>query len=249
VEGGVWDDLGPVGWWDGHSTICEVSGVSFSSFNPRAEFTFGPKANDDSYKLTGFMRLAASSNGIDPINETVTVKLGSFSATIPAHSFVQEGQSYSYKGPIGPSMLDVRIAPLAHPGTYSFKSCLKNGNLEGSALPLNVELRVGDDQGEAGLDTGAGKFEKGKDGKTPGSTCSSIKADNPQARDGVYAVDPDGSGGVIPFIVFCDMTTLGGGWTIIFNSNKPALWGSNTNPLNLSEWFFLACPNVLQCFL
>lgn len=137
----------------------------FAAFSPRAELKFGPKANDDSYWVRGWLKLAESSNGIDPLTEAVTIKVGPFSHTLPAGSFVQEGAAYSFKGPVGPSALDVRITPSSNPGRYSFKSCLKNGDLNGMVMPPKASLTVGDDSGEATLDVGYAKFGKGADGQ------------------------------------------------------------------------------------
>jgi len=154
--------------WETLATFDDLAvrdAVPLASFNPRAEFTLGPKANDDSYWVRGLLKLGAASNGIDPMNEPVSIKVGNFSHTVPAGSFVQHGAAYSFSGPVGPSTLDVKISPMANPGTYWFKSCLRNGDLEATTMKPPVQLTIGDDQGQAALDVGYAKFGKGADGQ------------------------------------------------------------------------------------
>ena len=45
------------------------------------------------------------------------------------------------------------------------------------------------------------------------SSCKAILEDNPNSNDGVYTIDPDGTGGHSPFEVYCDMSR--GGWIVI----------------------------------
>lgn len=48
-----------------------------------------------------------------------------------------------------------------------------------------------------------------------GASCLDIQQRDPDAASGSYVIDPDGSGGGDPIGVLCDMTTAGGGWTVI----------------------------------
>ena len=54
------------------------------------------------------------------------------------------------------------------------------------------------------------------DGSVLRASCKEIHTAEPSVPTGTYSIDPDGAGGASSISVTCDMTTAGGGWTIVF---------------------------------
>jgi len=88
----------------------------------------GRKPNDDAYRLSGVLSLAPDSDGIDPLSEAVTLKVGSFAATLPAGAFVLDGDTCKYNGLAGQSHLSVRVSPLTEPSAHSLRAILAHGD-------------------------------------------------------------------------------------------------------------------------
>ena len=161
------------GRWE-HKIERYVVARPFAAFAPRTSITTGPAPNDDSFRIVGAFTLGSSSNGIDPYSEIVGITLGASSLTIPAGSFTQAGQGvFTFCGTIDGVDLSVIVArqpsgrlQQSESGamTYGFLVEARHASLDGTVLPLNVALSIGDDRGQANLGVGEGRFGTGDDG-------------------------------------------------------------------------------------
>jgi hypothetical protein len=57
------------------------------------------------------------------------------------------------------------------------------------------------------------------------TSCRTLHAERPDLATGIYPIDPDGTGPITRFDVYCDMVTDGGGWTLITSFRIPGFGG------------------------
>lgn len=86
-----------------------------------------------------------------------------------------------------------------------------------TCLPLGIGAVIASSAmlGACGFEVNASTDEVVDAPQVPAS-CQAIRMASASMPSGTYMIDPDGSQGSAPFNVTCDMTTDGGGWTLVF---------------------------------
>jgi hypothetical protein len=109
--------------------------------------------------------LGTTSDGINPLTEDVTLKIGTFSTTIPAGSFhTTKNGGFHFEGEISGVALDVRIRSLGD-NSYTLKARGNGVDLSALTNPVIVVLTIGNDTGT----TAAFREEKEGEGQGQGS--------------------------------------------------------------------------------
>jgi hypothetical protein len=116
----------------------------FAFFDPRVSITLRPGVNDDLLTLKARVAFGKISNGIDPVKEKVTIRIGTFRKTIPAGSFVGKASGFQFVGKIRGTPLRVVIRLL---GATSFRITVssRKADLANTGNPVPVTLRIGND--------------------------------------------------------------------------------------------------------
>jgi 6-phosphogluconolactonase len=124
--------------------ITPPSLVPFASSSAKLEITAGPPS---SFDLNESFTLGKNSNGINPVTENVTLKIGSFSVAIPAGSFIKiPNGRFAFQGGINGVSLQVQVVPLGN-NIFTFKAEGAGANLTGLTNPVTVVLTIGNDSG------------------------------------------------------------------------------------------------------
>ena len=113
----------------------------------------------DRFEVRGRFVLGATTDGIDPVNEDVTVALGAFAETIPAGAFRRHGDEFRFRGDSG-GLEDVRIGD-----DGEFRIEARGVDLSGLDLsaPVVFSLQIGNDVGETTLKLDDDEDEKDHD--------------------------------------------------------------------------------------
>jgi YVTN family beta-propeller protein len=117
-------------------------GLAFASISAKLEIGL-----QNSFELQSEFTLGQESDGIDPSTQWVTLRVGTFGATIPAGSFKKDdlGQ-YIFDGEIDGAALHLSIRPT---GTlsYAVEAAVNHADVVGTENPVIVTLTIGDDGG------------------------------------------------------------------------------------------------------
>ena len=126
------------------STFTATVPVPFAAFTAEVEITAGPPPR---FELKGAFTLGTGATSIDPPSQAVTLKVGTYTVTIPAGSF-QAGPKgiFTYEGVINGATLELRIAPKGA-NAYTIQAEGSGVDLTALTNPVAVTLTVGNNSG------------------------------------------------------------------------------------------------------
>jgi len=104
------------------------------------------------FAVNATFTLGAGSDGLNPAGEDVALVIGTFSAAIPAGSFIfhpakrNSLANFTFLGEIDNALLDVKITDLGN-GRFQLQAKGQDADLAGVTNPVTVGLTIGNDEG------------------------------------------------------------------------------------------------------
>ncbi|MES2853744.1 MAG: fibrinogen-like YCDxxxxGGGW domain-containing protein [Bacteroidota bacterium] len=198
-------------------TVTVLNNPNLSNFNSQIKTYF-----DGSYIITpptsistGAITYASSNTAVATISGTTVTIVGAGSTTITAS---QAGDATHFGDSISATLTVNAVSVLTNNGQISatdFNYINKNGALATSNSLTKYGQAV------------STKSNDGLSAASAGVNALQIKADYPSAADGLYWITNPNINGGTPFQIYADMTTDGGGWTLIMCNNNGSGWDGN----------------------
>ena len=113
-----------------------------------ANVSLGRGQELDKYDVMGEFTLSEYSDGIAPLAEDITIKVGTSSLVIPANSFQEKKgkQGAEFQGSVDGTLVHVSIEAVG-PLTFRYHVEAHKVDLSDSPIPLNFSLKIGTDVG------------------------------------------------------------------------------------------------------
>jgi hypothetical protein len=133
--------------------VVEPSIIAFSVFTlTETNVKFKETPDNDELEVKGIFVLGEGNNGIYPVDEDVTVTVGTSSIVIPSpFSFEEETAGrFKFKGIVNDADVKMEIKETDF-NTFEFKVRVKGVALTGTCNPVDIEIIVGDDEGQTNI--------------------------------------------------------------------------------------------------